>query len=387
MEYAQVKAEFLSKPPLESAWQALVAAAAPEHRYLTAAWFDAWDRHLLPYENWRGPLRYLAACGPEGTLRAVIPLATQRQLGIAVASLGGLYWPFRAPLIAQSAAEATCDALAATLTRSRVLMALRYGPVPDNDACISRLNAALAKVGWRLRRSTLGTTYAVDLPRTWAELERRLGKSLRTNVDYYERKLGREGALAIRCIRGADHPDWQAVVDDLASIEQRSWQFRERGRLRFHGERNRAFWRDLLVDNRFGQVAVAWVMHYNGEPVSFCFCLDCGDIRYILANNYAESVHRYSTGSVLYKHVFRDAIESGAIRRINIGLGDSGYKSRWSATPAFDLVDWIAFRPGLRGSALDLAWRLRGTLAKVRNARRSARDEGGESTSTAGPGT
>lgn len=387
MENSHVTAEFLAQPPLESAWQALAAAIAPEHRFLTAAWFNAWDRHLLPYENWRGPLRYLAARGPAHTLNAVLPLATQRQFGIAVASLGGFYWPFRAPLVAHCMAEASCDALAAALTRSRSILALRCGPVPDNDPGVARLNVALANKGWRLQRSVLGTTYAVDLPGTWAELERRIGKSLRSNVEYYERKLGREGALEIRCIGGADNPDWQAVVGDLGSIEQRSWQFRERGRLRFHGERNAEFWRNLLVDNGFGQVATAWVMRFNGEPVSFCFCLDCGDIRYILANNYAESVHRYSTGSVLYKHVFHDAIESGTIRRINIGLGDSGYKSRWSATPAFDLVDWIAFRPGLRGSALDLAWRLRGTLAKVRNARRSARDEGGESTSTADPGT
>jgi len=375
MEYAQVKAEFLSKPPLESAWQVLVAAAAPEHRYLTAAWFDAWDRHLLPYENWRGPLRYLAACGPEGTLRAVIPLATQRQLGIAVASLGGLYWPFRAPLIAQSAAEATCEALAATLTRSRALMALRYGPVPDNDACISRLNAALAKVGWRLRQSTLGTTYAVDLPGTWAELERRLGKSLRTNVDYYERKLGREGALEIRCVKGAGNPDWRTAVDDLGIVERASWQFREGGRLRFHGERNAAFWRSLLVDSAFGEIAMAWIMYFNGEPVSLCFCLDCGDIRYILANNYAEGIHRYSTGSVLYKHLFREAIESRTIRRINIGLGDSGYKSRWGAVPSFTLVDWIAFQPGLRGGLLDQVWHLRRALGQWRTGESRERGE------------
>jgi hypothetical protein len=127
-------------------------------------------------------------------------------------------------------------------------------------------------------------------------------------------------------------------------------------------------------------------MRFNGEPVSFCFCLDCGDVRYILANNYAESVRRYSTGSVLYKHVFRQSVESGTVRRVNIGLGDPGYKSRWGAQPAFDLVDWIAFRPGPRGAALDLAWRLR----KAFGARRAIASGGGGSfaaASSADPGT
>jgi CelD/BcsL family acetyltransferase involved in cellulose biosynthesis len=102
-----------------------------------------------------------------------------------------------------------------------------------------------------------------------------------------------------------------------------------------------------------------WLMYFRGEPVSFCFCLDCADMRHVVANHYAEHVRGYSTGSVLYRHMFRDAVESGVIRRVNIGMGDSGYKSRWGAQPSFALVDWIAFRPGARGRLLDLAQRLR----------------------------
>ncbi len=359
MNSLQVKAEILDAPPPADEWQLLADEAASAHRFLTRSWFEAWGRHLVPFENWSGPLRYLTARGPGGTLQGILPMATQSQPGIAVASLGGLYWPFRAPLFGRSVNAATCEALAMTLTGTRSLPAFRCGPVPADDAGVAHLTAALAAKGWRLHRSVLGTTYAVDLPHTWAEMDRRLGKSLRTNIEYYERKMGREGRLEIRCTRGSGDPGWNRIIDDLGCIEQGSWQFREGGRLRFHGERNAAFWRELLVDSRFGQVAVAWVMYFNGEPVSFCFCLDCGDTRYILANNYAESVHRYSTGSVIYKHVFRDAIESLAIRRINIGQGDSGYKSRWTAEQAFDLADWIAFSPNLHGGALDLAWRLR----------------------------
>lgn len=369
MTKLQLNADFRTTSPPEIGWQSLVGRIAPESGFLNSAWFDAWGRHLLPYDSWRGPLRYLTASGSDGQLQAVVALATQRQYGVAVASLGGLYWPFRSPLIARAHVEETCEALAMAFTRERRLAALRYGPVPDTDEAIALLNAALASRGWRLHQSGLGTTYCVELPATWIELERQLGKSLRTNIEYYERKLGREGTLEIRRFRGSADPGWSTAIVDLASVERKSWQFREGGRLRFHGERNAAFWSSLLVNGQFGEVATAWVMYFNGEPVSFCFCLDCGAMRYILANNYALSMHRYSTGSVLYKHVFRDAIEACGIRRINIGLGDSGYKSRWGARPAFELVDWIAFRPGLLGGALDLVWRLRTTLGRRRRAR------------------
>ena len=347
MNSIQFKAEIRDAPPPVGEWQMLANEALPANRFLTWSWFDAWGKHLVPYENWRGPLRYLTACGPGGTLQAIVPIATQAQPGIAVASLGGLYWPFRAPLFGRSVNAETCEALATTLSGTRSLPAFRCGPVPADDPGVTQLTAALAAKGWRLHRTVLGTTYAVDLPHTWAEMDQRLGKSLRTNIEYYERKLGREGRLEIRCTKGCGNPEWNRIVDDLGYIEQRSWQFKERGRLRFCGERNAAYWRDLLVDNQFGQVAVAWVMNFNGEPVSFCFCLDSGDTRYILANNYAESVSRYSTGSVIYKaRLGRDAIESPAIRRVNIGQGDSGYKSRWSAEPAYDLGGLDRVFPG-----------------------------------------
>jgi CelD/BcsL family acetyltransferase involved in cellulose biosynthesis len=364
----------------------LAAGVASRYRFLRAAWFSAWAERLLPYESWRGPLRFVVARSADGSLRAALPLATQSQLGIPVASLGGLYWPFRSLLIAESGAEATCTAVAEALTRSRLAMALRYGPVPDDDPGIARFGASLEAEGWRLHRAKVGTTYAVDLPDSWDDLERRFGKGLRTGIHYYERKLAREGALEIRRVTGAGAPGWKSAIDDMGAIERRSWQFREGGNLRFHGERNAAFWARLLVDGEFGDIAAAWVMRFDGEPVSLCFCLDCGDVRYILANNYAESVHRYSTGSVLYKHVFRDAIESGAIRRINIGLGDPGYKSRWGATPAFGLADWIAFRPGPRGAMLDVAWRLRKAIDSRRGARKSGSGDAAAASSE-GPGT
>ena len=369
MANLQLRTEFHTTAPAEIGWQSLVDRISPENSFLGSSWFDAWGRHLLPYGSWRGPLRYLTASSSDGQLHAVIALASQRQFGVAAASLGGLYWPFRSPLIARTHIEETCEALAMALTRERRQAVLRCGPIPDTDQAVALLHAALTRRGWRLHQSSIGTTYGVELPATWIDLERQLGKSLRTNIEYYERKLGREGALEIRRFHGSADAGWSTAIDDLGSVESKSWQFREGGRLRFHGESNAAFWRSLLVSGRFGEAATAWVMYFNGEPVSFCFCLDCGATRYILANNYAQSVHRYSTGSVLYKHVFRDAFETRCIQRINIGLGDPGYKSRWGAQPVFDLVDWIAFRPGLRGDALDLVWRLRMILDRWRRSR------------------
>jgi hypothetical protein len=353
-----LRTEFCQRPPQEDEWRTLVEALAPHSSFATAAWIRAWGNTFLPFQNWLPPLRYLTARTEEGRLRAVFPFATQRKFGISVASLAGFYWPFRVPIIPGEDALDVFDGLALRFAGSRSILALRYGPVCDMDAAVAGLNAALVRQGWRLHRSPLGATYAVELPCTWEQYEQSLGKKLRTNATYYERKMQREGALEILCKKGTIGAPWSETVRDLGLIEGQSWQQRTGGKARFFGEPNQSFWTSVLGASSCGSMASVWLMQFNGRPVSFCFCLDCGDTRHIVANHYAEDVRSYGTGSILYRHVFRDAVESGVIRRVNIGLGDSGYKSRWGAQPSFQLVNWIAFRPGARGRLLELAVKL-----------------------------
>ncbi|HKW80488.1 MAG TPA: GNAT family N-acetyltransferase [Casimicrobiaceae bacterium] len=351
--------EFSACAPDDAEWRALAAELLPASRFVSAAWIKAWGQSFLPHQNWLPPLRYLTVRAADRRLLAVFPLATQKQAGFAVASLGGFYWPFRSPVIPENAGSEAMAALASAFTASRDIAALRYGPVPETHAAIAALNLALRDRGWRVHRVNLGETYAVELPATWAEFERRLSKSLRDDASYDERKMRRDGDVDIRCARDMPAASWAGVVADLATIERKSWQWREGGKLRFFGDRNHAFWKSLLADSSAASVVSVWIMYFKSEPVSFCLCIDCSDVRHIVANNYSEQVRRYGTGSILYKCVFRDAIESQLVRRVNIGLGDPGYKSRWGARPSFRLVDWIAFQPGLRGRLPELAYAIR----------------------------
>ena len=358
--------EFRIAAPHDDEWQALAARLIPHSRFVTAAWIRAWGQCFLPHQNWLPPLQYLTVRAGDGQLLAVFPFATQRQSGFSIASLGGFYWPFRSPIIPENSSAEAVAALAAAFTGSRAIAALRYGPVPETDAAIDSLNLALKNQGWRVHRASLGETYSVDLPGTWPQFEHRLSKKLRVDASHDERKMRRDGEVDIRCTRNVPGASWAATVSDLGVVEARSWQGKEGGKLRFFGDRNHAFWTSLLSSSGVATKVSVWIMYFKNDPVSFCLCLDCSDVRHIVANNYAEEVRRYGTGSILYKYVFRDAIESGAIRRVNIGMGDPGYKSRWGAQPSFKLVDWIAFQPGMRGRLLGVAYALR---QHVRNRR------------------
>ena len=93
------------------------------------------------------------------------------------------------------------------------------------------------------------------------------------------------------------------------------------------------------------------MLYFDDQPVSYCFTIDSPPCRYIIANNYDESVSRYSTGTILYSYVFEDSI-SQKLTTVNRGLGDSGYKSRWGANTELKLVEWLVLRPNIRGALL-----------------------------------
>jgi CelD/BcsL family acetyltransferase involved in cellulose biosynthesis len=361
-----LRAEMSTTAPGTDEWQDLTNGLITENRFLTADWVDYWSKSFLPYQNWRPPLRYLTVRAAGAQLIAVFPFATQKQAGIPVASLGGYYWPFRSVVIDRRRAAEAAESLVHAFTQSGTTLAVRYGPVPAIDPAIAALNAAFKGAGWRVHCVKLGDTLSLDLPKTWEEFERNLSPNLRANAKYYERKMQREGPFEIRRITNTVASNWAQALDHLAAVEERSWQRSEGGQLRFLGPDNQSFWKRLLTESGFADMVSVWFIYFNGEPVSFCFCLDCADTRHIIANNYVTHIHKYSTGTILYRHVFRDAIESGIIRRVNIGLGDSGYKSRWGAKPSFPLLDWIVFRPGSRGRLLDWAYRTRSRLSKLK---------------------
>jgi len=346
-------------PPMDAEWELLTSELASQSAFATAAWLRAWGRVFLPHEQWAPPLHYLTVRDGRARLKAIVPLAVQRRFGISISALGGFYWPFRCPVIPESCSTDELLAMVRALTESRSTLAIRLGPVPETHAGMAGFNIALEAEGWHISARTLGQTYSMALPDTWAQFEQELGKNLRSNSKYYERKMRRDGSLEIRCEKTSLGTSWSDTLRDLAAIEEQSWQHKEGGKPRFAGKANQAFWTEVLANPHLQRMACTWVMYFNSAPVSFCFCLDCGSTRHIIANHYAEHVQSYSTGSVLYRHVFQDAVESPAIESVNIGAGDSGYKTRWGAQPSFKLIDWFAFRPGAGGRLLELANQLR----------------------------
>ena len=83
--------------------------------------------------------------------------------------------------------------------------------------------------------------------------------------------------------------------------------------------------------------------------------LDCGPMRYCIANGYDQAFAKFSPGRVLLYADFEAAYERG-IERIDWGLGDAGYKEGMGARPDAEMIDVLLVRPAILAALLSPLW-------------------------------
>jgi CelD/BcsL family acetyltransferase involved in cellulose biosynthesis len=347
-----------TQPPTPEDWQRLAPRLDPHLQLHGGLDLEAWGRHLLPPSQYAGPLLWLVARDSSDGVIAALPLVRLRGLGSALLVLGGYYWPYRGvpaarghPLLPQ--------AMAVLVDRLRAPFAprlgVRLGPVRVGDETIALLLTTMKQRGWRIGVQPMGRTFHLPLPATSAEFDR-ARKSLLRRIEYYKRRIAKDGTVSIRT-HAMTSANCDALCRILGQIERESW-LGASGDLHFATAADLAFWRQLCTQSDTASRLVAHILYLNDVPISFSFNIDSHDRRMILANLYADTAKGLSPGWILAHHVIRDAIDRG-LAMIDWGTGDSGYKGKWGALPADQLVDVMATPPGLVGWASSLAFRRR----------------------------
>ncbi|MGI9501675.1 MAG: GNAT family N-acetyltransferase [Geminicoccaceae bacterium] len=339
-------------------WADLEGRVRPALRFLTAGWWQAWADALLPYDSWRGPLRYLVARDHLGMVQAVLPLAEQMMAGLSVLSLAGNYKPFRTLLIAETAPEDTADALARFLTDDLKPRAFRLGPVQADAPEVLAFIQALENAGWHFCRMHRGTEFLMDLEGDLEAYRAAVGTKKFQRIRYKKNRLAKQGALRIERFQGQSSERWSEVITDAAQIESASWLRQDGGDPTFDEPALAAFWEAYLGDARASAAASIWVLYLDDRPISFNAILDAGDHRYLMALAYDQAWRERSPGKILFLDSMTTAFEEG-IGCYNMGQGDSGYKAEWGAARIGHLDDWLILPPTASGRLLHLAARVK----------------------------
>jgi len=320
---------------------ALAACNLSGHGFLRAAWYGA---------GRAAKGRTLVLRGAQGVLLAAIPTIIFGPALLGARKVPGSYWPLRAPLIAPGCGVSDLSHALGHAAASSLGPVWRIGPTRADDEAIMRVIEAAQLANWTILARPAGISWVVDLDAAKAKGWPRpsVGKKLRAAW----RKLGELGPLRWHHVRGSG---WNAaVLEDMGRIEAESWIARTtdgRG-AKFMTPAQRATWQSVLHDPALAERLSAAILMLGDRPITFCFDLDDGPVRYGIASSYVEDMKRFNIGKLANYRSMDDAIAAGQ-RVLDLGVGDSGYKEEMGAVQGYAMTDLLFVRS--RTAALLLA--------------------------------
>lgn len=322
---------------IDAALNAVAAIAAPRQRFLSQSWFAA--------VGGRKP-RTIIARRADGSASIALPVVSDR---LGITTVPGCYWPYRSFPVADDLEDGEMAALLRSPAARRAIgPVLRLGPIYADDPALGAVRRVASGAGWTLLQRRIATAFTLDIGEVQAEGAWPRASTLKKNR-FHEKHLASHGALDWRYVTGSGWTD--AIFDDLATIERRSWVGRTDGAdAKFLATGTADFWRRLATDP--AQAARMWaaILYVDGAPSAFSFDLDVGTTKYAIANSYDPALAKHSPGKCLYYRNLVTAIEQRGIRLVDWGAGDSGYKSTIGATAGAEIVDCLLVRGRLPGA-------------------------------------
>lgn len=323
---------------------ALAARNLSGHSFLRAAWYAA---------GGTSSGRTLLLRSPDASPLAAIPTVAFGPAFAGLRKVPGSYWPLRGvPIAPECSVFELAQALGDPAAR-RLGPVWRIGPVRADDPATGRLLAAAQLAGWSALARPAGTAWVIDCAAARREGWPRASTARR--LRRLERRLAACGQVRWDIVRGTG---WhEGVLEELASVEAGSWiaANTDGSGAKFMKPDQRAIWRSALGDPVLADMLCATILRVDGRAVAFSFDLDDGPVRYGIAGSYHRDYAAQEVGKLANYRALADAIADGR-ETVDLGAGNSGYKSNMGARAGYDLVDLLIVRGPGAARMLARAW-------------------------------
>lgn len=344
LPHRAARVELVEAPGCPAEIDLLSRRAAPEHRFLTAAWYRA-----------AGADATLIARN-EGAAIAAFPTLAAGPPALGARAVAGLYWPFRNVLLAaQASNEQVTQALAAIRSDNLLGPLWRLGPVYADDPSAARLLLLAPAAGWTVLSRSLGHTYVLDVAKARSGGGAWPRPSTLKRLAGYERQLRALGTVAIDKVTGAG---WSSdILDAMAAVEARSWiaEATDGTGAKFLVPAHRAFWERCIADPELAEMLSAVIVRIDGRPIAFSLDLTVGTLQYGIAGTYDAEFGPHRVGKLATERNLAWAVERG-VTRIDWGAGDSGYKRQTGFEAGSEIVDCLLVRTAIVAALLRPKW-------------------------------
>jgi CelD/BcsL family acetyltransferase involved in cellulose biosynthesis len=316
-------------------WDALLARSGATLPFLTWSWVSAWVdtlgagadlEILIARDPVDGRLVGIAPFVVERRLRAGIPHTVLRFLGSGAASADHL------DLVVEEGRPEVAEMLWTALEAER-----RWDLIDLDGAAAGGKVADLA-----LRRSDDLTRHTALIPYLrlplsgeWEDVAEHFGRSHRSNIRRYSRKMDREAGAPVSLRLVAEHDDVIDTIDRLGELHQQV-RTAQGDRGAFATPQLCEFHRTMAV-----RLAAAGRLRLHrldvGDEMAAAICCfrQAGTVSFY-TTGYDERWGRYGPGRRVMAAAIRSALEEGATE-FDFLRGDEPYKRSWGAEVRHDL--------------------------------------------------
>ena len=207
------------------AWDEVLQAVSPEHRFLSHHWYDTWSRTYAANDEDMQPVVYSSTVATDDVAAraSLFPCVLRHRAGIQVLSMAGYYYPFRTFLCPPDVKDAAINGFVDAIHDESKVAVVLVGPLQTDDPVCDALQNAFRRRRWRLCGVDAGAQQVVQLPDSVEAFRASLSRNLRKNHDRRLRSLESAGEFEISYYNDCSADRWAHAISASAEVESRSW--------------------------------------------------------------------------------------------------------------------------------------------------------------------
>jgi len=320
-------------PALKKEWADLLCKSQNNTVFLTFEWILTWLKHCKDNRE----LMFFTVRDAGGTLVAIAPLMRSKYRALkllpveAIEFIGNRDSDYLDFILMEGREEEALEAIFKHINKQRWDI-LHLRDIPEGSKTLHFLDNFKGILGKRRCKSSIRTTCPyIKLPSSWESYVKTLGRSTRSNIRYYSRRLYRDFE-DVRLEVCSDEEEIPRSMDAFMELNLNQWRNKGK-RSVFEDKRFRCFQKDIskIFFNK-GWLGLNRLM-VNGGPSGFLYTFRYNKkiCHYLTAITPEEQLTQYRLGTIMLAHSVKSAIQQN-MSEFDFMRGAEAYKYYWTSS-------------------------------------------------------
>lgn len=359
---ATTEAAFLD---LRDEWDRLLDHSAQSVFFLRWHWNLAWWRHLVPTNS----SLFLITCrDTHGVLIGLAPFFRRSHRFGGITYLNELLFlgtgraiktsEYLDIIVRRGYERRASEAIARFLRQQSKWDRLWLWGIPAQSSSLPHLRREL---GFDTKLTLCDRSRYIDTTVDWETFRGSLGKSLRTNISYYTRRMQKNYVCKFECVETLEAfgPAMKAFI----ALHQARWQ--SKGAPGSFSNRSfEAFLTDVMRDSMDGGCLRLWTLTVDQKVSAVLVGFLHNGVLHYFQSGFEPNYAKDSIGTVMLGLSVKRCFEAREVREFDFMGGESTYKDQWT-TATRDIVEFEALRAGYRSNLYRIATCLRHITART----------------------